>query len=183
MILSVISIYPLLFTILSSSFLLLSPFPLSLLIISLSLPYLKTFLLSVVFRGGSRVAATSKIELFVIIVNSWMYFTEQRVEVYFRTWQTSTKKANKYFARKALPYIFDRFLTLHKKWSFPLRISSVNVTKSAETADLVTFTEGKLHKYFSTKALFILAIVAEFHVPKIGTPFYRMIGAFPVGAK
>ena len=34
--------------------------------------------------------------------------------------------------------------TLHKKWSFPLRISSVNVTKSA-----VTFTEeifnGKLH--------------------------------------
>ena len=41
-------------------------------------------------------------------------------------------------------------LTLHKKWSFPLRISSVNVTKSAQkTADLVTFTgeilNGKLH--------------------------------------
>ena len=47
--------------------------------------------------------------------------------------------------------------SLHKKWSFPLRISSVNVTKSAEespnstkeTADLVTLTEeilnGKLH--------------------------------------
>ena len=38
---------------------------------------------------------------------------------------------------------------LHKKWSFPLRISSVNVTKSQETADLVTFTEeildGKVH--------------------------------------
>ena len=45
---------------------------------------------------------------------------------------------------------------LHKKWSFPLRISSVRVTKSAEnwpnphkTADLATFTEeilnGKLH--------------------------------------
>ena len=36
-------------------------------------------------------------------------------------------------------------LPLHKKWSFPLRISSVNV----ETADLVTFTEeilnGKLY--------------------------------------
>ena len=35
--------------------------------------------------------------------------------------------------------------SLHKKWSFPLRISSVNVT----TADLVWFTEeilnGKLH--------------------------------------
>ena len=40
-------------------------------------------------------------------------------------------------------------VALHKKWSFPLRISSVNVTKSAETADLVTFTEeminGTLH--------------------------------------
>ena len=41
---------------------------------------------------------------------------------------------------------------LHKKLSFPLRISSVNVTKSAypqETADLVTFTKeilyGKFH--------------------------------------
>ena len=37
-------------------------------------------------------------------------------------------------------------LSLHIKWSFPLRISSVNVIKSA---DLVTFTEeilnGKLH--------------------------------------
>ena len=40
-------------------------------------------------------------------------------------------------------------LTLHKKWSFTLRISSVNVPKSAVIADLVTFTEkvlnGKLH--------------------------------------
>ena len=39
--------------------------------------------------------------------------------------------------------------TLHKKWSFPLRISSVNVTKSA--GNLVTFTEeilnGKLFSY------------------------------------
>ena len=36
-----------------------------------------------------------------------------------------------------------------KKWSVPLMISSVNVTKSAVSADLVTFTEeilnGKLH--------------------------------------
>ena len=41
--------------------------------------------------------------------------------------------------------------TLHKKWSFPLGISAVNVTKFADlvTADLVIFTEenlnGKLH--------------------------------------
>ena len=41
------------------------------------------------------------------------------------------------------------FWTLHKKINFPLRISSVNVTKSAETAYLVTFAEetlnGKCH--------------------------------------
>ena len=38
---------------------------------------------------------------------------------------------------------------LHKKWSFPLRISSVNVPSTQFPADLVTFTEemfnGKLH--------------------------------------
>ena len=38
---------------------------------------------------------------------------------------------------------------MNKNWSFPLRISSVNVTKSAVPADLVTFIEeilnGKLH--------------------------------------
>ena len=32
-------------------------------------------------------------------------------------------------------------LTLHKYRSFPFRISSVNVTKTAVSADLVTFTE------------------------------------------
>ena len=39
--------------------------------------------------------------------------------------------------------------SLHKKWGFPLSISSLNVTKSAGNCDLVTFTEeilnGKLH--------------------------------------
>ena len=39
--------------------------------------------------------------------------------------------------------------TVLKRWSFLLRISSVNVTKQQETVDLVTFTEkifnGKLH--------------------------------------
>ena len=38
---------------------------------------------------------------------------------------------------------------LHKKWSFPFRISLVNVSKSAETTTLVKFTEeifnGKLY--------------------------------------
>ena len=56
------------------------------------------------------------------------------------------KTSNLYFI---LAFDFSKFqkTTQHKKWSFPLRISSVNVTKSA--ADLVTFTEetlnGKVH--------------------------------------
>ena len=45
--------------------------------------------------------------------------------------------------------IFRLNHSLHKKWGFPFRISSVNVTKSVRTADLVTFTEeilnGKPH--------------------------------------
>ena len=39
--------------------------------------------------------------------------------------------------------------TLHKKWSFPLRIPSIKMAKPAFPADLVTYTEeilnGKLH--------------------------------------
>ena len=49
-------------------------------------------------------------------------------------------------------YVSERYqflqVVLHKKWSFPLRIFSVNVTKFA-VSDLVTFTEeiynGKVH--------------------------------------
>ena len=48
---------------------------------------------------------------------------------------------------------FNSKLTLHKKWSFPWRISSVNVIKSA--GNLVTFTDeilnGKLHFLCSAK--------------------------------
>ena len=43
----------------------------------------------------------------------------------------------------------NQSMLLYKKWSFPLRIFSVNVTKPADPADLFTFTEellnGKLH--------------------------------------
>ena len=47
-------------------------------------------------------------------------------------------------------YFISFYFTAQKiKSNFPLIISSVNVTKTAETADLVTFTEeipnGKLH--------------------------------------
>ena len=58
-------------------------------------------------------------------------------------------------------YCFGVLLTRHnhhiqstaQKWSFPLKISLVNVTKSAGTADLDTFSgevfNGKLHFLFS----------------------------------
>ena len=48
-----------------------------------------------------------------------------------------------------LPTLTQLYPALHKKWSFALGISSVNVTKSQESADLVKFTEeilnGKLN--------------------------------------
>ena len=37
--------------------------------------------------------------------------------------------------------LWDKKLSLHKKWSIPLRISSVNVSKPQFSANLVIFTE------------------------------------------
>ena len=48
----------------------------------------------------------------------------------------------KIFLRNHLKLVM---LTLHRKWSFSLRISSVNMTKSEFPADLVTFTEEILN--------------------------------------
>ena len=41
---------------------------------------------------------------------------------------------------------FKNLLLLHKKWSFPLRISPVNMTKSTGNCGLVTFTEEILDR-------------------------------------
>ena len=53
----------------------------------------------------------------------------------------------KYVSKEQKAGISDA--SLHKKWSFPLRISSVNVTKSAVSCGFGPFTEeilnGKLH--------------------------------------
>ena len=44
-------------------------------------------------------------------------------------------------------WFYNVCITLHKKWNFRLRISSVNVTKSAgNCADLVSFTEEILNQ-------------------------------------
>ena len=49
-------------------------------------------------------------------------------------------------------------IILHKKRNFPLSISSVNVTKSQETVNMVTYTEqiikGKFHFLYSVRINF-----------------------------
>ena len=66
-----------------------------------------------------------------------------------------------------MPYVPTCFtcspaLPLHEKWSFPLRISSVNVTKSTVPCCLATFTEeilnGELHFLCSVRAFVSLCI-------------------------
>ena len=47
---------------------------------------------------------------------------------------------------------------MHKKWSFPFRISSVNVTKPHFLVDLVTFTEQIPHGKFVFCAMFIFLL-------------------------
>ena len=48
-----------------------------------------------------------------------------------------------WFSTTTVPIVtkLGRMLTLHKRWDFPWRIFSVNVTKSAVSCGLVTFTE------------------------------------------
>ena len=43
-------------------------------------------------------------------------------------------------------YFIQKNLTLHEKWNFSLRISSVNLTKFAVSCRLVTFTEEILYR-------------------------------------
>ena len=55
---------------------------------------------------------------------------------------------------------FYTLITMHKKWRFPLRTSSVNMSKYEVSADLVTFTEeilnDKLHFLCSVNHFLIL---------------------------
>ena len=85
---------------------------------------------------------------YVDVLSSCMYFT---IDKY---WFTGNTLVLSNFIISLETSSMERFIysfwssyhSLHKKWSFPLRISSVNVTKSAV---LCTFTEeilnGKLH--------------------------------------
>ena len=57
------------------------------------------------------------------------------------------------FWTSAERFMYIQLTSLHKKWSFPLRISSVNVPNPQFPVDLVTFTgeilTGKLHFLWS----------------------------------
>ena len=57
-----------------------------------------------------------------------------RWEIPKKTWNNHFKRTSRWLLR-----------ILHKKWSFPLRISLANVNKSAGNYDLVTFTDDILN--------------------------------------
>ena len=77
--------------------------------------------------------------------------------IYVKDIRGSPRSASGYTKNHSLSTLTSS--TLHKKWSFPLWISSVHTTKSAETADLVTFAEeilnGKLHFLCSAISFFL----------------------------
>ena len=66
-----------------------------------------------------------------------------------RKWSMKNKIPEKIFTGKNISSWLGTQRSLHKNWSFPLRISSVNVLNPQFPADLVTFTEeilnGRLH--------------------------------------
>ena len=68
-------------------------------------------------------------------------------------WQECQKQPCRRFSLKS---------SLHKKWSFLLRISSVTVTKSAGNVVFVTFTEESLNENFTFCAV---AVFKKFTIP------------------
>ena len=101
------------------------------------------------------------IEAFLKILYSPHIHTYSQFQDYYYTSSSITFKYSSYiiclhvFIAVAyywyISIAFNSGLALHKKWSFPLRISSVNETRS----DLVTFTEdilnGQLHFLYSVR--------------------------------
>ena len=74
-----------------------------------------------------------------IQANMGIYAVNFRIQPEYRKIRTRRNSVFAHFSRsvrvafRTLPNIYERAFcenTLHKKWSFPLRISSVNVTKS-----------------------------------------------------
>ena len=74
---------------------------------------------------------------------------EKKDFLIMRKWSTKNKIPEKIFTGKNISSWLGTQRSLHKNWSFPLRISSVNVLNPQFPEDLVTFTEeilnGRLH--------------------------------------
>ena len=85
----------------------------------------------------------------------WRKVKEIRVSDFGNYWFTGNSML-------ALPFCRRPESSLHKKWIFPLRISSVNVTKSAVNWGMATFTEeifnGKLHFLCAASCRFLKLI-------------------------
>ena len=64
-------------------------------------------------------------------------------------------------------YYFRRSFTLHKKWSFLLRISCVNVTKSARNIFCVGSWKRQWHLSISGSTLFMNYIITYFYKIKV----------------
>ena len=103
------------------------------------------------WHGFSKVASTVLQHLFVwFFTSNWHNLSQQFLTRFFNShrhdfwivagtiveqllaslfnshWHSCSKVTN-----LMLQLLLEQFFTLHKKWSFPLRISSVNVSKSA----------------------------------------------------
>ena len=95
------------------------------------------------FTGNTCDGVLFLVKLQVLLCN----FTKNRPHTRFFTVNFLQNFYTKYLRATAQSFTGSiQCLLLHKKWSFPLRISSVKVTKSAFPANLVIFTEEILNR-------------------------------------
>ena len=81
------------------------------------------------------------------IYHSWFYFSiYNRICEHMFNWGLSVSRNMCCFFNSRNHSTVKRQISLHKKWRFILRIYSVNVTKSAASCDLATFTEDILNR-------------------------------------
>ena len=114
---------------------------------------LKTFLQDILKTSSKRLEDVfwrrmTKVNIFVLFKTSCRRLLKTKTKDIFKTSSRRLHQDECLLGRNYLT-ICMTCLSLHKKWSFLLSISSVNVTKYAGNCGLVTFTEeilnGKLH--------------------------------------
>ena len=67
------------------------------------------------------------------------YAKSYRIEIIDTKYYLRQLKASKSSIKDVFKDLLDKIKTLHTKWNFPLRISSVNVTKSAVSCRVNNF--------------------------------------------